>query len=126
LKKTANRFLINLIIGDFGKKILTFSKPKNYFSMKRLLLLLAFMATTLTYAQRNCGSTEYLQQQLNADPEIQQNMNEIERLTQKYVQTQFKSANAVISIPVVVHLVYNRRSASQNISNAQMQVKLQF
>jgi len=120
LKKTANRFLINLIIGDFGKKILPFSKPKNYFSMKRLLLLLAFMATTLTYAQRNCGSTEYLQQQLNADPEIQQNMNEIERLTQKYVQTQFKSANAVISIPVVVHVVYNRRSASQNISNAQI------
>ena len=88
--------------------------------MKRLLLLLALMATTLTYAQRNCGSTEYLQQQLNADPEIQQNMNEIERATQEYVQTQFKTANAVISIPVVVHVVYNRRSASQNISNAQI------
>lgn len=88
--------------------------------MKRLLLLLLLVATGNIMAQRNCGSTEYLEQQLNADPAIKQNMDEIEKATQEYIRANFKTSGTVITIPVVVHVVYNRRSASQNISNAQI------
>jgi hypothetical protein len=73
---------------------------------------------------KRCASNEVLQEQLQHDPGMQARMEAIEAFTAKYV-TENKANQrtaAVITIPVVVHVVYN--AASQNISQCQIQSQL--
>ncbi|HSI90228.1 MAG TPA: hypothetical protein VK927_03885, partial [Adhaeribacter sp.] len=69
---------------------------------------------------KRCASHEHLQEQLAKDPDLQNRMNNIEAFTAKYLKEN-KEANrngAVVTIPVVVHVVYN--TTSQNISDCQI------
>lgn len=70
--------------------------------------------------KRYCAADEVLQQQLTSDPGMQQRLNQIEDFTNRFIQYggEFRLVGDTIEIPVVVHVVY--RTASQNISTAQV------
>lgn len=68
-----------------------------------------------------CGTTEYMEQQFLSDPALKTRMSLIERDIQTRIANNNglqKSVTQVITIPVVVHVVYNL--ADQNISDAQV------
>jgi hypothetical protein len=90
---------------------------------KNLLLVCALMlmiATTLK-AQNftRCATSEYLAAQKIADPGLAARMAEIENQTQKWISDQSgQKITAVITIPVVVHVLY--ANSTQNISDAKI------
>ncbi len=76
---------------------------------------------------RQCASTEVLNAQLAADPARAQRLARIEEQTRAAIangqfRTSFTASGAVITIPVVVHVVYN--TTTQNISDAQVQSQI--
>lgn len=87
-----------------------------------LLPVLIFIALTQANAQSRCSSNEYLQSQLQQDPTLQQRMQAIEQHTQQYATQPTAGQRAVITIPVVVHVVYN--TTAQNVSDAQIQSQI--
>ncbi len=87
--------------------------------MKKITLFLTAILMVLAShlsAQRNCGTSEYMQQQIQNNPHLLQIIDEIEQHTHQFEQTYDPSGRAVITIPVVFHVVYN--TTSQNISDA--------
>lgn len=87
-----------------------------------LLIACSIFSTTLT-AQRNCGAMEHLEMQLEQDPKRAVKMDQIEQHTRRYLQnTNSRAVNGVITIPVVVHVVYN--TSAENISDAQIQSQI--
>jgi Pregnancy-associated plasma protein-A/Secretion system C-terminal sorting domain len=83
-----------------------------------LVLFCVAIATQLS-AQRNCASHDVLQQQLQNDPALQSRMDAIEQQVAHYLQQNGGSTDrAVITIPVVFHVVY--RTTAENISDAQV------
>jgi Pregnancy-associated plasma protein-A/Secretion system C-terminal sorting domain len=87
------------------------------------ILLLLFCGSQL-HAQRSCGSVEYTKQLIRENPALQNTINQAE---QQIINTLAKSrqyaardttANEIIHVPVVVHVLYN--TAAQNISTAQI------
>ncbi|MEO5674368.1 MAG: GEVED domain-containing protein [Chitinophagales bacterium] len=92
--------------------------------MKRTLLLLAIisMMASSAWSQRICGTMEHLQMQLQDDPALAQRMQDLETFTQNYITSHPAGERVVITIPVVVHVVYN--TTAQNISDAQVQAQI--
>ncbi|GAB3830384.1 GEVED domain-containing protein [Hymenobacter jeollabukensis] len=85
------------------------------------------LLTSAAQAQsvRQCATVENLQAQLAADPSLAARRAAIEAQAQAYVSGKSNDAqrtNAVITIPVVVHVLYN--TSAQNISDAQIQSQL--
>lgn len=72
--------------------------------------------STIVNAQRNCGSTAYLEYQKEIDPKRAQKMRAIENHAKQFAAN--RSSTDLVTIPVVVHVVYN--SGAQNISDAQI------
>ena len=75
--------------------------------------------------RRACGTMEALDAQLAANPALAQRMAAIEAFTQQAVAsgTLHRTAGTTtITIPVVVHVLYN--TAAQNISDAQVQSQI--
>ncbi len=73
-----------------------------------------------TPAQRSCSTMENLQRLERENPELAQRMQLIENQTAAYIAANRHSTNttqAVITIPVVFHVVY--KTTAQNISDAQ-------
>ena len=89
---------------------------------KLFLFLGAMCFSLLMNAQRNCGSMEYLDHQRDNDPKMQTKMDRIEEQTQRYIESADRAVNGVITIPVVVHVVYN--NSTENISDAQIQTQI--
>lgn len=91
--------------------------------MKSLLVggLSLISAMTAFSQQRACGATEHLERMLIEHPNAQSRMNDIEQFTQQFIQ---KGAHekVVVTIPVVVHVVYN--TTAQNVSDAQIQSQI--
>lgn len=88
--------------------------------MKKLFMLFALMisvAGTTLQAQRDCGSVEYLQQQILENPSLIQQMDRIEQHTRRYEESGGHQ-RVVVTIPVVVNVVY--RGEQENISDAQI------
>jgi len=68
---------------------------------------------------RNCGTMQHLHEMEQRDPKTAERMQLIERETETWIKN--NSANkvaAVVTIPVVIHVLYN--TSSQNISDAQI------
>lgn len=72
--------------------------------------------------QRSCYSAEYLQEQATADPGRLMRLQQIEQFTEQYIAEHPNADRAVVTIPVVVHVVYN--TTAQNISDAQIQSQI--
>ena len=79
---------------------------------------IALLAIVPATAQdlRNCGTTEYHQHQLDTDPQLADRMADIETFTNNYISSHTGQEKAIITIPVVFHIVYN--TSAQNISDA--------
>ncbi|MDB5197260.1 MAG: C-terminal target protein [Flaviaesturariibacter sp.] len=94
--------------------------------MKRNLLLLAtFFVAFFAQAQRKCASFEHLQQQLARDPQLAQQLENIERFTRTNAPSSSSinmRGTPVYNIPVVVHVLWN--VTAQNISDAQIQSQI--
>lgn len=96
--------------------------------MKRLLLSAAAMVIAATgFAQsfnggvRNCGTTEYMNHQMQADPGYAQRLDDIETFTNAYIAGGHHE-KATVTIPVVFHVIYN--TSAQNISDALIYAQL--
>ncbi len=94
---------------------------------KHFLAILAFILTCSVFVfaqQRNCGSMEHLELQKSIDPMLEGRMESIERFTQDYLKNSPNISNkaAVITIPVVFHVVY--RTNAENLSTARIQEQL--
>jgi hypothetical protein len=103
-----------------------FISNQQFLIMIKNHLLLLIAATLLisgnAIAQRVCGTNEVLARQLLEDPSLKDKMAEIERQTQQFVQSGGAHDRVAVTIPVVVHVVYN--TSTQNISDAQIQSQL--
>jgi hypothetical protein len=94
--------------------------------MKSLLFWLFSMTLFITPfqldAQRNCASSDYLELQKQNDPKRIQSLDRIEEFTRQIEQTSFRAVDGIITIPVVVHVVYN--TTAENVSTAQVQSQI--
>lgn len=86
------------------------------------LIGLLFCCLNFSYAQRNCGAMEHLQNQLQQNPALQFDMDQIEEHTRHFIKRGGELQKAVITIPVVVHVVYN--TSAENVSTAQIQSQI--
>ncbi|MEI6817736.1 MAG: zinc metalloprotease, partial [Bacteroidota bacterium] len=96
--------------------------------MKKIILTL-FALLTITFiikAQQQvnrCGTTEYTDRMKANDPSMQQRMNEIEHNLEVWMANHpTYNMKYIITIPVVVHVVYN--TAAQNISDDQIRSQI--
>jgi hypothetical protein len=93
--------------------------------MKRNLLLLATLLLFISgkiIAQRSCASYEHLQEQMKNDPAFAKKVQNNEQAFQKYIQENRNTRNTSVTIPVIVHVVYN--TTEQNISDDQVQSQI--
>ena len=84
-------------------------------------MLLNLLNNTIIPAHRTCGTMENLKREIAADPSRGERLHQIERDIDEWIKTHqdyLNSGKAVITIPVVVHVVYN--TAAQNITDAQI------
>ena len=93
--------------------------------MKKIYLLavtglLCASSALAQSAYKRCETAEHLQDQLAQDQGMQARMNAIESFTEKYLKNSAnKRTSAVVTIPVVVHVVY--KTAAQNVSDKMIQ-----
>jgi hypothetical protein len=78
-------------------------------------LLLGFQAIA---QHRSCAAEEVLARQLLENPALLQEIQNIENHTKQFAQSGGAGDRAVITIPVVIHLVYY--NAAQNLTDAQL------
>ena len=93
-------------------------------TFRAILLTLAFlMIGTSIFAQtRNCGAMDHLEHQLETDPKRAEKLDRIEQHTQQFLNNPSRAVDGVITIPVVVHVVWNTNA--ENISDAQIQSQI--
>lgn len=98
--------------------------------MKKFLLFIfmGIFISMISHAQvapRKCGTMEHLEMQKALDPSLGPRMELFEQQLQQWIennQDEINSEKAVITIPVVVHIVYY--TADQNISDARVQEQI--
>jgi hypothetical protein len=72
---------------------------------------------------RNCHAHINLQNQIQADPALEQRMQKIEAQTQRFIREHSGSyGRNTINIPVYVHVIYN--ASAENISDEQIQSQM--
>lgn len=86
--------------------------------MKKVLTLLFAFGSLMSFSQRNCGTMEAYERALNEDIFFQQNQESIEQFTNDYISHSSGVDRALVTIPVVVHVVWN--TTTENISDAQV------
>lgn len=92
-------------------------------------LAVACMLTIGALAQnapvRNCGTMQYYEDQLKKDPALRLRMEQIEQQTKNYeIQNAANRTSAVITIPVVFHVLYSTNNSTQNVSDARIMEQL--
>ncbi|MFT3751209.1 MAG: M43 family zinc metalloprotease [Agriterribacter sp.] len=93
--------------------------------MKSVIVIFTFLITALqVYAQKNCGTSGYWQEQLSANPFLREHYERINRSANNIVKKEAGTAvsDMTIIIPVVVHVLYN--TENQRISKAQIQTQI--
>ena len=96
---------------------------KNY-TLFACVLALALGTNTLAAQEViRCSTKEHIEYMKQQDPALEKQMANYEEQIQQWIANAPKQrTNAVITIPVVVHVVYN--TAAQNISDAQVQTQI--
>lgn len=113
-----------------GREIL-FPRTPNPATMKTFITLLLLLSTFAfsVQAQRNCLSVDYSRKLAAENPQVAASLRSAEDKINAYLSNGTRllardtSANELITIPVVVHVLYN--TPSQNISDAQVLSQLQ-
>ncbi len=94
--------------------------------LRSLLLVPAvglLLSGSLFSQQRTCAAQEMLLQQLKENPELQQTRDAIEQHTKQFISKGGATDRTVVTIPVVVHVVWN--TTAENISDARILAQLQ-
>ena len=87
--------------------------------MKKIYILLFSCLALFSYSQERCGTDLYEEILKEKYPEYAAAREKVNEETQKWINSNLnKSQNSIITIPVVVHVVYNTNA--ENISNAQI------
>lgn len=99
--------------------------------MKKILTFgFAALLAGAVSAQRVCHTMHVWEKQKQENPELEQRMHEIERVTENYLrngsvyQNENGRVTGVVTIPVVVHVIYNSSKPQENISDAQIQSQI--
>ena len=97
--------------------------------MKYIFLIGVFLSLNLSLsAQHKCGTTERHLHRIQEDPSVLQRKEDLNQRIQTYLanNAQRPESQAVITIPVVVHIVYPSATsgAAVNISDAQIQSQI--
>lgn len=91
--------------------------------MKTIFLLLAFLATFVSYSQEKCAAHTQHKQRLANDPTYVAAMNVAQSKAKLWQEDhQHVEQKSTLMIPVVVHVLY--KNANQNISMAQIQSQI--
>ena len=91
--------------------------------MKRFFIILFLLFTSLIFAQERCGTTEYMLQIESEYPEIIAKRIKLEKDIQKWItKNPDYHQKTIITVPVVVHVVYN--APQENISDQQIQSQI--
>lgn len=84
-----------------------------------LIFLLVCFTATRASAQRNCGTMTHLQHLIEQDPTVLQRRQQLNESVQQQLQNRNQQlTSGLITIPVVVHVVY--QDGVQNISMSQI------
>ena len=84
-----------------------------------IIISIVFLALyTQINAQRNCGTTNYLNYKLSENPMLKQKMNHIEKEINYWISNSKRTTEEIIYIPIVFHVLYN--NSTTNISDAQI------
>jgi len=92
---------------------------------KIITLSLSFLfAFTVTAQKRTCGVMQDLEDRMQQDSGLAQRMADIESFTTRKIEElkTAKISGSTITIPVVVHVIYN--ASRENISNSQIQSQI--
>jgi hypothetical protein len=94
--------------------------------MKQIMIGIVFLlSATVGFAQRQCASHDNLQLMILNNPEMAKTVEYIERHTQDFIsKPQNGKERAVITIPIVFHIVWRTGKTVENISDAQVQSQL--
>lgn len=96
-----------------------------------LLILVLLSVRLLAISQPECRSFLYRQEQIARSPSLSSNIAAVESFTRNWLESRKTGINdihdgskgfTVITIPVVVHIIYN--SPAQNISDAQIRSQI--
>ncbi|MBI5219456.1 MAG: fibronectin type III domain-containing protein [Bacteroidia bacterium] len=68
--------------------------------------------------QFKCGTTEYMQQLTAENPSMEINKQNLEKFTKNWIKNNPNGSKATITIPVVIHIVYN--TTAENISDTRI------
>ena len=92
--------------------------------MKRILIsFMALFFSLQSFGQRSCHTMENHERLLQENPMFFNNLENIEQFTNQMISSGMVDAEkAVITIPVVVHVLYN--TSAQNITDAQIQSQM--
>lgn len=92
--------------------------------MKKVLLFIGAMTMLFqaSIAQRVCGTQEAFEYQKANDAKLEFRRQEIENFTNQFIQQGGGAERALVTIPVVVHVVWN--TTTENISDAQIQSQI--
>lgn len=76
--------------------------------------------------QRKCGAMDNLAAKVAADPTLETRMNDVERHTQEYAASGQHSDRAVVTIPVVFHIIHNGDAvgSGENVSDTYINAQL--
>ena len=87
--------------------------------MRTSFVCLLVMFCLQVYAQRECATTAYVNEQVSFQPSLRSTIEEIESSLRNQQSASSRTiSESIIRIPVVVHILYS--NASQNISDAQV------
>jgi Pregnancy-associated plasma protein-A/Secretion system C-terminal sorting domain len=94
-----------------------------------LSLLILLIVNFTTKAQRLCGTTDYKQQMLIADPSLKETFKNIEKQVISFngrlhsnTASRDTTSSEIIYIPVVIHVLY--KNSAENISDAQIKSQI--
>lgn len=93
-------------------------KTNTRLKQRLLIFFVTIFSLQHAFAQRNCGTTSHEDYLRSKDSKRESKLAEYRKLIETYQPQNNKTAVPSVTIPVVVHVVYN--TASQNISNAQI------
>src|SRR5690242_13200300 len=99
--------------------------PLNPGTMRTILSVICLLIAISSFAQRECASSAYIEQQKSVDPSFSAKINDIENFIRKQriaLKENGQEAPNLITIPVVVHVLY--KTSAQNISDAQIQSQI--
>ena len=88
-------------------------------NLKAILLSFLLLSFLFAFPQRNCGTMQHHEDQLIKDPSLLLRMQDQEREIKNWIQNNLnKHQPSIITIPVVLHIVYN--NPNENISDNQI------